>query len=99
MMGKLLQALSVLVTLAVVASRDWFYLQGYREYYLAAIGMSLAFAIFVMQRGALPLIGIVVMAFAVTSGDDTLAGFRFDQEVVVAAGMLVAGYAWWQGHR
>jgi len=98
-MGKILQVLSIIITLAVVSSRDYFYGMGFRDDYPTIIGIGVATVIFVLQRGLLPLAGIVVMVYSITMEDSTLINYKIDHEMLVAAGMMVAGYAWWNAYR
>ena len=94
-MGKILQLLTIGITLVVITSREYFYKLGLNDDYPAIIGIGLAGIIFVMQRGLLPLVGIVIMVYTITMNDDTIVRHKIDHEMLVAAGMMVAGYAWW----
>jgi len=98
-MGKILQILSIIITLAVISSRDYFYALGYRDDYPTIIGIGLAGIIFVLQRGLMPLAAIVVMVYSISMNDDTFARYKIDHDMIVAAGMMVAGYAWWNAYR
>lgn len=91
---KFLHALTLFATVGLALAREFFLKLGIQADYTVIGALGLGLTTLLVFRGVLPVLGVAILSALVVFNTEYLAGYHLDQDILLAAALLIILYPW-----